>query len=65
MSAGTIVPQYVDLRYPDGKLAAKYDPTRGILEIKHRDGTKFYFDLTLCEILAIEKAPEVCYDFNR
>lgn len=64
MSAGTIVPQYVDLRYPDGKLAAKYDPARGILEVQ-RNGTKFYFDLTLCKILTIEKAPEVCYDFNR
>lgn len=64
IQSGTIAPQYVDLRYPDGKLAGRYDPARGILEIQ-RAGAKYYFDLTLCQILPLENKQEVCYDFNR
>lgn len=27
-------PQYIDVRYPDNKLAFRYDPTRAIVEIR-------------------------------
>ena len=63
MTMGTVVPQYVELRYPDGKLAAKYDPIRGILELQ-RQGVKFYFDLALLSMPAIEMPKEVCYNFD-
>lgn len=38
-------PQYADLRLPNGKLAGRYDPTRGLLEVQ-TGGIKHYFDLT-------------------
>lgn len=45
--------QYADLRLPSrdrrGKLVARYDPLRGILEIQD-SGMKYYFDLTQCPI---------------
>lgn len=51
------LPQYVDARYPDNKIAFRYDPLRGIIEIQ-RNGIRYYFDLT---ILAIENKSEMCY----
>lgn len=41
-------PQYKPLRLPDGTLAARYDPLRGVLEVKCQ-GMKYYFDLTQIE----------------
>jgi hypothetical protein len=38
--------QYTDLRTPDGALAGRYDPQRGVLEIKV-NGSKYYFDLAM------------------
>lgn len=63
-AAGTVTPAYVELRFPDGKLAARYDPRRGILEIRNR-GATIYFDLALCQIDHIDKPPETCYNFDR
>lgn len=57
-------PHYVDLRSPDGRLLARYDPTRGILEIAQR-GTKYYFDLTQVRLLALEEPEQTCYNFDR
>lgn len=37
--------RYVELRLPDGKLACRFDPVRGLLEVQAR-GIKHYFDLT-------------------
>lgn len=62
-AAGTITPRYVDLRYPDGKIAARYDSARGILEMR-RGGVNVYFDLTLCTVAAVEEPREVAYNFD-
>ena len=64
MNAGTIVPtpHYIELRFTSGKLAARYDPVRGILELSER-GVKQYFDLTLVE-LPVEKNEQSCYNFD-
>jgi hypothetical protein len=64
MTQGTVVPQYVDLRFPDGKLAARYDPARNILEIR-KGGTTIYFDLAILAIQPIEKSDDTCYNFDR
>jgi hypothetical protein len=37
---------YQAVRYPDGSLAFRYDPKRGMVEIQRR-GQRFYFDLTI------------------
>lgn len=39
-------PTYIDVRYPDGRLAFRYDPQRGVVELQKR-GEKHYFDLTM------------------
>ena len=62
-AAGTITPRYVDLRFPDGKIAARYDAQRGILEMR-RGGVNVYFDLTLCTVAAVEEPREVAYNFD-
>ena len=62
-AAGTITPRYVDLRFPDGKIAARYDTTRGILEMRHR-GATVYFDLTLCTVAAVEVPPATAYNLD-
>ena len=36
--------QYIELTYPDGFVAGRFDPTRGVLEIR-RKGALHYFDL--------------------
>jgi hypothetical protein len=61
--AGTITPTYVDLRFPDGKIAARYDPVRGILEMRHK-GAMVYFDLVVCGVSAVEEPPKVAYNFD-
>jgi hypothetical protein len=63
VAAGTITPRYVDLRYPDGKIAARYDTARGILEMRHR-GATVYFDLALCVVTAVEEPQATCYNFD-
>jgi hypothetical protein len=50
--------QYVELRLPDGKLACRFDPIRGLLEVQSR-GIKHYFDLTQV-IQTIDNSKEVC-----
>ena len=62
-AAGTITPRYVDLRFPDGKIAGRYDAQRGILEMRHR-GATVYFDLALCVVTAVEEPREVAYNFD-
>lgn len=51
--------QYQDLRWPDGRLAARYDPARGMLEVQHR-GDKCYFDLT--QVLPIANGEQRVYN---
>lgn len=46
---------YVDVRYPDGWIAFRYDPKRGIVEIQRR-GQKFYFDLAKILSESIDKS---------
>ena len=53
-------PQYADLRLPNGKLAGRYDPTRGLLEVQ-TGGIKHYFDLTQF-VKPVDKINELCYD---
>ena len=62
---GTVLPtpHYVELRYPDGKLAARYDPVRGILELRQR-GATVYFDLAMLANEVVEAPEETCYNFN-
>jgi hypothetical protein len=55
-----IVPKYIELRYPDGKLAARYDPGRGLLEMQ-KAGVKVLFDLALLSDLPIDFTPDSCY----
>jgi len=64
MIAGTIVPvpHYIELRFSSGKLAARYDPVRGILELQER-GVRQYFDLALVD-LPLENQTDVCYNFD-
>lgn len=54
---------YVDVRFPDGKLAFRYDTERGIVQIAQR-GTLHYFDLakltTQADNLPIAKKAEPC-----
>ena len=66
MVGGTVVPQYLELRFPDGKLAGRYDPVRGILEIR-RNGVNVYFDLAVLAmpILPFDKPSDTCYNFDR
>lgn len=58
---GTILPSphYIDVRYPDNKLAFRYDPTRGVVEIQ-RNGCRHYFDLAVI-VMPIENGQESCY----
>lgn len=56
-------PQYIELRLPDGKIAGRFDPLRGVLEVQTR-GVKHYFDLTQV-VLTIDKSPELCYDIQQ
>lgn len=57
-------PQYIDLRTPTGKLIARYDPARGILEIAER-GAKYYFDLALLRLQKVDEPPRTEYNFDR
>lgn len=59
MTQEAIVPpaQYEALMLPNGKLAGRYDPLRGILEIQSA-GIKYYFDLT--QIKPIDKRNNLC-----
>jgi len=57
-------PQWVELRQgnePTGKLLAKYDPKRGLLEIQQR-GIKTLFDLTRYKESYIIKGKESVSD---
>lgn len=40
--------RFVDIRFPDGKLAFRFDPQRGIVEIVNRREVH-YFDLAVVE----------------
>lgn len=54
--------QYEPLEFPDKKLAARFDPIRGILEIQ-RAGIKYYFDLTQIRLSvkeAVDKSNNLC-----
>jgi hypothetical protein len=51
---------YVDVRYPDGKLAFRFDAGRGIVEIAQR-GTLHYFDLAIAGKDAIDNSANLCY----
>jgi hypothetical protein len=53
-------PNYVDVRYPDNKLAFRYDPKRGIIEVQ-RNSVRYYFDLTLLP-LELESDEVFCYN---
>lgn len=64
MTMGTVVPHYVELRFPDGKLAGRYDPARNILEIR-KGGVNIYFDLAILSAPPIDISPESCYNFDR
>jgi hypothetical protein len=55
-----IVPKYIELRFPDGKLAARFDAGRGLLEIQ-KAGQKHLFDLALLSDLPIDFTPDLCY----
>lgn len=59
-----VLPQarFVDLRLPNNKLVAKYDPRRGVLELKI-DGALCWFDLTTYQ--SIESVENSCYTENR
>ncbi len=57
-------PHYIDLRTPTGKLLARYDPARGILEMAER-GTRYYFDLALLRLQKIDEPTETGYNFDR
>lgn len=60
-------PQYIELKFVDGGLAARYDPVRGVLEVQRR-GMKHYFDLAqLKETVkkTVDNSPELCYDGDR
>jgi hypothetical protein len=37
---------YTDLRLPDGTLVGRYDPARGVLEVRKK-GATHYFDLAV------------------
>ena len=56
----TIAPKYIELRYPDGKLAARYDPGRGLLEMQ-KAGVKVLFDLAILSDSPIDFTPDSCY----
>lgn len=64
MSAGTAVPQYIDLRLPDGThTGVRVDWGRGIVEVRKR-GVNYYFDIADAgHPLAQPVKPEP-YDFN-
>lgn len=48
------ISRFQDVHYPDGWLAFRYDPTRGIVEIQRR-GQKHYFDLASLFTEALDK----------
>ena len=55
--------RYVDVRFPDGKLAFRYDVERGIVQIAQR-GMLHYFDLAelakQADNLPIAQKVELC-----
>lgn len=55
--------RYVDVRYPDGRLAFRFDVGRGVVQIGQR-GEIYYFDLVdlvkRAEDLPIAKNSEPC-----
>lgn len=61
MNFGTVVPHYVELRYPDGKLAARFDPVRGLLELQ-KGNVKHLFDLALLAEQPIDLRAKLCYN---
>lgn len=64
--SGTALPTpcYIDLRTPAGKLLARYDPARGVLELAER-GARYYFDLALLRLQKVDEPPEIGYNFDR
>ena len=58
--------RYADLRLPDGTHSgARYDPTRGVLEIQKR-GKRYYFDLTQILVkCTVAGDNELCYDVGQ
>lgn len=64
MSAGTIVPSYIDLRFPDGgHTGVRVDWARGIVEIRKR-GQNYYFDIAILSAGTVAPAEQTCYNFN-
>lgn len=54
--------KFVVVRYPDGRIAFRYDPVRGIVELQDRRH-KYYFDLTQIIVnYPIDKSTNMCYD---
>lgn len=51
---------YMELRYPDGKMAARYDPIRGLLELQ-KSNVKYLFDLVQLAEQAVDFSPGSCY----
>jgi hypothetical protein len=50
-----VSPQDIELPFPDGGIAGRFDPQRGILEVQRR-GVKHYFDLAQLVQLIQNKA---------
>jgi hypothetical protein len=52
-------PQYQDLKWSDGKLAGRYDPARGLLELQRRGATEVF---DLAQILSIANGEQMVYN---
>lgn len=64
MDMGTIVPAYIDLRFPDGTHSGvRVDLARGIVEIRKR-GTNYYFDVAVLSAGTVDVSAQTCYNFN-
>lgn len=71
MNQGTIVPHYIDLRYPDGTHSGvRVDWARGIVEVRKR-GTNYYFDVatlaggSVASLAGtVDGSAQTCYNFN-
>jgi hypothetical protein len=61
-SAIRVQPQFIPVRYPDGRIAFLFDPVRCIVELQDRR-RKYWFDLTQIIIhLPVAPDEQICYD---
>lgn len=65
ISVNKVIPQFINVYYPDGRVAFRYDPARGIVELQDRR-IKHWFDLTQVIVnKPVDQAQPVCYDMRQ